>query len=173
MRGTQVYLMAATRFLCYLTRGQVGVILPYLTAELQLSPQDSGQLLSQYASGYLLTQILGGLCADQYGAAPVVAVAIAMSSLLCFVAAGTGDVGVLGSVMFVTGLAQGVIMPAGNVLVAQWCEAEPIDSGSPRPVSCAAALTWARLLDHAGCCRQSGAGPRGSAGSGRAPAGWR
>eukprot|EP01047_Picozoa_sp_COSAG01_P085841 COSAG01_NODE_19035_length_1035_cov_1.144231_1_plen_321_part_01 len=123
MRSTQVYLMAMTRFMCYLTRGQVGVILPYLSTELHLSQHASGQLLSRYASGYLLTQILGGLCADQYGAVPIMAFGIAMSALLNFVAAGAADVqGIagLGALMFVMGMAQGVVMPAGNVLVARW-----------------------------------------------------
>eukprot|EP01052_Picozoa_sp_SAG31_P017752 SAG31_NODE_1228_length_9228_cov_5.337386_4_plen_442_part_00 len=119
-RCAQVYLMAATRFLCYLTRGQIGVILPYLTEELALSQKDAGQLLSRYAGGYMLTQIVGGVCADQYGAAPVVAIAIALSSCLSLLAAGTEDVGMLGAVMFMIGLVQGVVMPAGNVLVAQW-----------------------------------------------------
>ena len=115
-RATQVYLVAFSRFMCYITRSQLGVLLPFL-AELNLSTADKGSLLSRYASGYLITQIPGGLLSDRFGAYPVMATAILLSAIGCAAAPTFAELGPIafGNVFFVLGLAQGVIMPGACV----------------------------------------------------------
>lgn len=122
VRTTQVYLVATSRLMCYLARAQLGALLPFLTQELMLTSTDRGHLMSRYASGYLLTQIPGGMLADKLGGKIVIAIVIVSSALCCVAApllasAGSSDFGIP---FFLLGFAQGMVLPAGNVLMAQW-----------------------------------------------------
>lgn len=122
VRTTQVYLVAMSRMMCYLARAQLGVLLPFLTSELSLSSSDRGFLMSLYASGYLLTQIPGGILADKLGAYAVMAFAISATACCCMAAPLLAVAGIscFGIPFFLMGLCQGAVLPAGNVLMAQW-----------------------------------------------------
>jgi MFS family permease len=123
IRVLQVYLVAVSRMMCYLARAQLGALLPYLSHELMLSSVDKGYMMSRYASGYLLTQIPGGILADKAGGYAVVASVILATALCCIAApllASPGNAAAFGIPFFLMGLSQGVVMPAGNVLMAKW-----------------------------------------------------
>lgn len=122
VRLTQVRLVAASRLMCYLSRSQLGLLLPFLTSELQLTSADQGFLMSRYASGYILTQILGGMLADRFGGYIVVAMVIFFTAVCCFLAPILASFGAdfFGIPFFIMGLFQGAVMPAGNVLMARW-----------------------------------------------------
>lgn len=122
VRKIQVYLVAASRFMCYLTRGQLGALLPFLIVDLQLTSFDQGVLMSRYASGYILTQIIGGMLADKLGGYVVIAMVTIATSLCCISAQFLSNYGVeaFGIPFFIMGLCQGAVLPAGNVLMARW-----------------------------------------------------
>lgn len=122
VRTTQVYLVAVSRMMCYLARAQLGLVLPFLTQELSLTSADRGQLMSRYASGYLLTQIPGGILADKFGGYIVVAIVIIATAFCCIAAPvlASTSISAFGIPFFLMGLCQGAVMPAGNVLMAQW-----------------------------------------------------
>eukprot|EP00747_Dinoflagellata_sp_TGD_P218235 gnl/TRDRNA2_/TRDRNA2_90518_c0_seq1.p1 gnl/TRDRNA2_/TRDRNA2_90518_c0~~gnl/TRDRNA2_/TRDRNA2_90518_c0_seq1.p1 ORF type:complete len:529 (-),score=82.98 gnl/TRDRNA2_/TRDRNA2_90518_c0_seq1:61-1647(-) len=121
-RTTQVYLVAVSRMMCYLTRAQLSALLPFLMQELSLTSLDRGYLMSRYASGYLLTQIPGGILADKLGGYVVVAMVIVATAACCVAApllASSGST-TFGIPFFVMGLCQGAVLPAGNVMMARW-----------------------------------------------------
>jgi ACS family sodium-dependent inorganic phosphate cotransporter len=122
VRTTQVYLVAASRMMCYLARAQLGLLLPVLSRELRLTSADRGHLMSRYASGYLLTQIPGGILADRMGGYVVIASVIAATTACCIAAPILASYGsdAFGVPLFLLGLCQGVVMPAGNVLMSRW-----------------------------------------------------
>lgn len=122
MRKLQVYLVAASRLMCYFTRAQLGQVLPFVIKDLNLAAADQGSLMSRYASGYLLTQILGGALADRLGGGVVTAAVILATSVCCLLVPliATFDAQLLGWPFFVMGFFQGMVMPAGQVLMARW-----------------------------------------------------
>eukprot|EP00421_Protoceratium_reticulatum_P058993 CAMPEP_0168495928 /NCGR_PEP_ID=MMETSP0228-20121227/71999_1 /TAXON_ID=133427 /ORGANISM="Protoceratium reticulatum, Strain CCCM 535 (=CCMP 1889)" /LENGTH=436 /DNA_ID=CAMNT_0008512781 /DNA_START=69 /DNA_END=1375 /DNA_ORIENTATION=+ len=122
VRVVQAYLVAGSRMLCYMARAQLGALLPLLTVQLGLSKFDQGYLMSRYASGYLLTQVLGGICADRFGSYPVLALVLLMSGLCCLAAPMLAGVSTaaFGASLFVLGLCQGAAFPAGSVVCARW-----------------------------------------------------
>jgi len=122
VRNLQVYLVAASRLMCYLGRAQLGALLPFLIQDLNLTTAEQGYLMSRYASGYILTQIVGGILADMHGGFIVIATIIFATALCCFmvpVFAASGSA-VFGIPFFVMGFCQGALMPAGSVLVSRW-----------------------------------------------------
>lgn len=121
-RFVQVVLVAISRLLCYLTRAQLGTLLPTLSPELGLSTADQGYLMSRYASGYIATQVLGGICADRLGGYPVLAVVMLASGIICLAAPSLALLGTVpfGSAFILLGLVQGAAFPAGNVVCARW-----------------------------------------------------
>lgn len=120
VRTSQAYLVGASRFLCYLTRGQLGVLLPILALELEISPAERGRLMSQYSLGYITTQIAGGVAADLVGGYAVMTTAFLMSAAACFAAPQLAQASRLGGALLLLGLAQGTVMPAGSVVSAKW-----------------------------------------------------
>lgn len=121
-RRIQVVLVAISRLLCYLTRAQLGTLLPTLSQELGLSTADQGYLMSRYATGYVATQVIGGICADRLGGYPVLAAVMLASGMICLAAPSLALLGTVpfGSAFVLLGLVQGAAFPAGNVVCARW-----------------------------------------------------
>mmetsp|Transcript_87136 Transcript_87136/g.246750 ORF Transcript_87136/g.246750 Transcript_87136/m.246750 type:complete len:466 (+) Transcript_87136:55-1452(+) len=121
-RFIQIVLVAASRLLCYLSRAQLGTLLPTLSLEMGLSTADQGYLMSRYASGYIATQVLGGICADRLGGYPVLAAVMLASGMICLAAPSLALLGTVpfGSAFVLLGLVQGAAFPAGNVVCARW-----------------------------------------------------
>jgi ACS family sodium-dependent inorganic phosphate cotransporter len=121
-RHVQVILVASSRMLCYLARAQLSALLPVLQRELHLSSEDEGYLMSSYFSGYVLTQIIGGVFADRLGGYPVLLFAMIASGLCCLAAPALALLGTFafGRSFFVMGLVQGAAFPAGNVVCSKW-----------------------------------------------------
>mmetsp|Transcript_63782 Transcript_63782/g.161631 ORF Transcript_63782/g.161631 Transcript_63782/m.161631 type:complete len:456 (+) Transcript_63782:65-1432(+) len=121
-RDIQVILVAGSRLLCYLARAQLGALLPILSVELRLSTADQGYLMSRYASGYIATQILGGICADRLGGYPVLAFVMVASGMCCLAAPSLALLGTIpfGMAFTTLGLVQGAAFPAGNVVCSRW-----------------------------------------------------
>eukprot|EP00441_Pelagodinium_beii_P036049 CAMPEP_0197632488 /NCGR_PEP_ID=MMETSP1338-20131121/9213_1 /TAXON_ID=43686 ORGANISM="Pelagodinium beii, Strain RCC1491" /NCGR_SAMPLE_ID=MMETSP1338 /ASSEMBLY_ACC=CAM_ASM_000754 /LENGTH=497 /DNA_ID=CAMNT_0043204053 /DNA_START=133 /DNA_END=1626 /DNA_ORIENTATION=- len=122
VRTTQAYLVALGRLLTYLSRAQLGVLLPILTQELGLTSGQQGYLMSRFSTGYLATQIAGGILADKVGGYPVMLVAslcTVVCNALAPLAAGYSHEA-FGLVFTVMGLVQGMVFPAGTVVCAQW-----------------------------------------------------
>ncbi|CAE7683074.1 PHT4 [Symbiodinium sp. CCMP2592] len=122
VRATQAYLVAGSRLMSYLCRAQLGVLLPTLTMELQLSSSDQGYLMSRYANGYLATQVLGGIIADRLGGYDVMLFCMLASGVCCFLAPALMDFGsfAFGTAFVALGMLQGMVFPAGSVVCTQW-----------------------------------------------------
>jgi len=122
VRNIQVYLVAVSRLMCYLARAQLGALLPFLIEDLNLTTTEQGYLMSRYASGYILTQIAGGVLADKHGGFIVIASVMFATALCCFMVPMFAALGseVFGIPFFIMGVCQGAVMPAGSVLVSCW-----------------------------------------------------
>ncbi|CAE7227058.1 PHT4, partial [Symbiodinium sp. CCMP2456] len=122
VRATQAYLVAGSRLMSYLCRAQLGVLLPTLTMELQLSSSEQGYLMSRYANGYLATQVLGGIIADRLGGYGVMLFCMLASGVCCFLAPALMDFGsfAFGTAFVALGVLQGMVFPAGSVVCTQW-----------------------------------------------------
>ena len=125
--GTARWWMAA---LCFGARavGQgnrilLGAIMPTMAAELGFSTVDKGKLLGAFASGYALTQVLGGAAADRVGSKYIMLVALLAVSLGSIAAAALGasdSIEALWLVYFVMGLLEGPSYPATGSMLGQW-----------------------------------------------------
>jgi len=101
----------------------LGAIMPTMAAELGLSTVDKGKLLGAFASGYALTQVLGGAAADRVGSKYIMLVALLAVSLGSIAAAALGasdSIEALWLVYFVMGLLEGPSYPATGSMLGQW-----------------------------------------------------
>jgi MFS family permease len=101
----------------------MSVLLPVLTHVLTLTMEEQGRLMSRYSNGYIATQILGGMLADKIGPKSVVTLGIAGSCVCCAVAPVVAiwfGSNAFGFVFLAMGIIQGLLFPAGSVVLAQW-----------------------------------------------------
>jgi len=119
-RTVQASLVALSRFMCYLSRGQLGVLLPLLAVELQMTSEQRGRLMSRYAMGYLTTQVLGGIAADRLGGYCILTPAMFLSGIICLAIPHLAAHGHLGAALLFLGIVQGTVFPAGSVVSAAW-----------------------------------------------------
>jgi ACS family hexuronate transporter-like MFS transporter len=111
-------LLSAARFSSAIARLCLGPLMPLLSVSLNLSNDEKRALLSAYSSGYILTQIGGGLLADRYGASTVIASAVGISSLiLLYITSATSAV-VWANAFFCLGLVAGPLFPAGSTAIS-------------------------------------------------------
>lgn len=104
----------------FFDRANIGMALPYITKELDLTPVQAGWVGGAFAWGYVITQLLAAVLALRFGSRKLIG-----WCLLLFGAAavGTGFARTFEEVMamrFFLGLAEGPIYAAVSMLLAQW-----------------------------------------------------
>jgi sugar phosphate permease len=122
-RWNMVALCFGVRTVGQANRILLGAIMPTMAAELGFSTVDKGKLLGAFASGYGLTQILGGAAADRVGSKFILLVALLAVSLGSIAATflGTSDsINALWACYFLMGLLEGPSFPAVGSMLGQW-----------------------------------------------------
>lgn len=113
-------LLCAVRAISALARLSLGPLLPLLSQKLPMGIEDKGVLLSAFSTGYLLTQVAGGVLADRVGGRQVVLLALAVNSVgLAMVPTTALTAGVLGlsAVYFMLGIFNGPLFPCCSVML--------------------------------------------------------
>ena len=62
-----VFLTFAAVFICYIDRVNISVAIIPMAEEYNWGLQTQGMILSSFAVGYILLQVIGGRLADRYG----------------------------------------------------------------------------------------------------------
>ncbi|WP_372346248.1 MFS transporter [Streptomyces sp. KL116D] len=122
----------------YIDRGSVSVALPLITADLHLSKEVTGFVLSAFFWTYALMQIPAGKLIDRFGPRRMAGGAcVGWGFATALTAASTG-VGSLLGYRLLLGAVEAPVMPAGGKLNAHWLPAEErgrgavlMDGGAP------------------------------------------
>jgi sugar phosphate permease len=104
----------------FFDRANIAMALPYIAADLALSPIESGWIGAAFAWGYVITQILGAVLALRFGPRKLIGYCL---FLFGSAAIGTGFAHTSGQLMimrFLLGLAEGPIYAAVSMMLAQW-----------------------------------------------------
>ena len=90
--------------------------------EAQWLEKDQRRILESFMWGFLVTQVPGGIMADQFGGKHVFGLGVLMSSLFCLFTplALTSSVEASIVIRFLTGFSQGVTLPAATSLISKW-----------------------------------------------------
>lgn len=133
------WLLFLTRGVCQGNRVLLGALLPFLSADVQMSAKEKGSVLAAFSTGYMLTQILGGSIADRFGGKALVLFAITMMSIGSLVAPSllAGGLGPFWYCYFFMGLAEGPSYPTTGSMLSKWIPAHErgaavsiVDTGS-------------------------------------------
>jgi len=122
----QIWLLALSRAMYNLSRICVGPLLVVMAHELSYTQQQKGYLLSAFAAGYALTQVVGGAAADRVGGVPLLMMALLAAGgglLILPFAAGAG-LEQLWWLLWAMGVLQGPVYAASMVSVSRWTTAE-------------------------------------------------
>ena len=101
----------------------LGAVMPTMAAELGFSTVDKGKLLGAFASGYALTQILGGAAADRVGSKLILLVAllaVSLGSIAATFLGRSGSINALWACYCLMGLLEGPSFPATGSMLGQW-----------------------------------------------------
>lgn len=125
-RWKMCYLLFGCRLVCQANRILLGALLPEIRKDVSFSDAQAGQLLSAFASGYMLTQILGGALADKLGGKWILQLAISavsLGSLTAPFAIGTGFWPGY-CTYFLMGLMEGPSFPTSGSMLSKWIPAK-------------------------------------------------
>lgn len=91
-RGLMVVLASTVCGVGYLDRASAGLLVVPMAEELGWSMEERGRILSAFFTGYVCTQIPGGLLAQRLGPRRVLGTALAMWSLAAMAAPEAADI---------------------------------------------------------------------------------
>jgi sugar phosphate permease len=106
--------------LAYMDRINVGVLLPYLEKDLNLTAADAGEVAGIFFWGYLLLQIPGGILASRWSAKKFIFILMMIWGIFATACGFVQTEGQLKLVRFFLGVAEGGVWPAVLVLLASW-----------------------------------------------------
>eukprot|EP00934_Nitzschia_sp_Nitz4_P000615 Nitzschia sp. Nitz4//scaffold30_size153850//29989//31260//NITZ4_002764-RA/size153850-processed-gene-0.35-mRNA-1//-1//CDS//3329547220//615//frame0 len=136
-------LLALARFTSAIARLCLGPLLPMLSVALEFEESAKPALLSAYNSGYILTQIGGGVLADKYGFSVIISGAVGLSAVVLFyVATMATTVSEWTRAFFLMGTIAGPLFPAGSSAI----------SANVKPESRAASAAIVDAAASAGTC---------------------
>jgi MFS family permease len=119
MDKTTVLLSAAARFTSAVALLCLSPLLPILSLSLNFPEESKPALLSEYSSGYLLTQMGGTYLADKHGYATIVATTVGLSALILFyISTFATTVITWTRAFFCLGLVAGPLFPAGSASIS-------------------------------------------------------
>jgi len=122
----QICLLALSRAMYNLSRICVGPLVVVMAQELSYTQQQKGYLLSAFAAGYALTQVVGGVAADRFGGVPLLMLALlaAGGGLLILPYAADAGLEQLWWLLWAMGVLQGPVYAASMVSVSRWTTAD-------------------------------------------------
>ncbi|MEV3858729.1 MFS transporter [Streptomyces sp. NPDC050095] len=122
----------------YIDRGSVSVALPLITADLHLSKEVTGFVLSAFFWTYALMQLPSGRLIDRFGPRRMAGGACVGWGAATALTAAAGGVGSLLAARLALGAVEAPVMPAGGKLNAHWLPAKErgrgavlMDGGAP------------------------------------------
>ena len=104
----------------YIDRSAMSVALPILNKRFELTPFESGLILSSFFVGYALFNFVGGYLADKVGPKKVMGAAMAVWSVFCGLTAGTFNFVSLFLVRVFFGFGEGPITSTTNKTMNNW-----------------------------------------------------
>jgi len=104
----------------YIDRSAMSVALPILGKKFQLTPFESGLILSSFFVGYAVFNFVGGYLADKVGPKKVMGIAMAAWSIFCGLTAGTFNFASLFIVRVFFGFGEGPITSTTNKTMNNW-----------------------------------------------------
>lgn len=118
----QVYVLSGARGVFQASRLCMGPLIVCMSAEFGYSTQQKGQILSAFAAGYALTQVVGGMAADCFGGAPLIMFGLVTSALALFLLPVATEAGFVQTwwLLWAMGFTQGPTFPAQLVATGRW-----------------------------------------------------
>ncbi|MFV3074933.1 MFS transporter [Niveispirillum fermenti] len=101
-------------------RMAISVAIPYIAADYQLTPMQSGILMSAFFAGYSLSQIPGGMLADRFGVRKVATLAMLWWSAFTAITGVAANFMQMLVVRFLFGLGEGVYPACAFKTIATW-----------------------------------------------------
>lgn len=117
--GVLALITIATAF-NYVDRSVMGVAKPYLTSELDISPEMMGLIFSAFAWTYALAQVPGGLVLDRLGSRLTYGFSLALWSAATFLHGLMGSVAGLIGARLALGIAEAPCFPANSRILVSW-----------------------------------------------------
>ncbi|KAJ8614563.1 hypothetical protein CTAYLR_004076 [Chrysophaeum taylorii] len=117
------WLLFLSRGVCQANRVLLGALMPFVSADVEMTSQEKGSVLAAFATGYMMTQVLGGSAADRFGGKLLVLFAITTMSLGSLVAPSLMTVWGLQPFWccyFLMGLAEGPSYPTTGSMLSKW-----------------------------------------------------
>lgn len=106
--------------LAYMDRINVGVIMPYMQKDLNLSSSVAGDIAGIFFWGYLILQIPGGILATRWSARKFIFILMMLWGIAAIATGLVQTEGQLKFVRFLLGVVEGGVWPAVLVLLASW-----------------------------------------------------
>jgi sugar phosphate permease len=113
-------IIVVSYLICFVDRMVMASAIPFIAADLQLSPMATGQVLSAFFAGYALMQIPGGLLADRFGPRVVLTTTIVLWSIMTALTGMASGLVALLAIRVLFGVAEGPFPPAVSKTVSQW-----------------------------------------------------
>jgi MFS family permease len=106
--------------LAYFDRVNIGMALPHMSAELNLTPVQAGWIGGGFAWGYALTQLLAGWLALVFGPRRLIGMCLFLFGGAAMLTAFAQDFWQVLGVRILLGAAEGPVYAATSLLLAQW-----------------------------------------------------
>lgn len=106
--------------LAYMDRINIGVLMPYIQKDLNISASAAGDIAGIFFVGYLILQIPGGILATKWSAKKFIFILMILWGLAAMASGLVQTEGQLKLVRFLLGVAEGGVWPAVLVLLANW-----------------------------------------------------
>jgi sugar phosphate permease len=119
-RHTVLAVLFVTAILSFMDRMVISAVIPFIAKDFDLTPLQSGVVMSVFFAGYALAQVPGGLLADRFGIRRVTAAAMAWWSTFAALTGAATSLGFMLVVRFLFGLGEGVYPAAAFKTVAVW-----------------------------------------------------
>ncbi len=116
-RWLLIALLFVASFINYLDRATISVALPFISADLHLSPETKGLLLSSFFWSYALLQIPIGWCVNRKNLRWLYAGLFAIWSLACGLTGFAGSLAVLILLRILLGVGESIYLPGGTKIV--------------------------------------------------------
>lgn len=154
-RWNIVLLLFLGNALNYVDRTAMSVALPILNKRFELTPFESGVILSSFFAGYALFNFVGGYLADKVGPKKVMGSAMVVWSLFCGLTAGAYNFVSLFVIRLFFGFGEGPITSTTNKTMNNWIPVKeratavgicnggaPIGGALSAPIVAFASVTW-------------------------------
>lgn len=117
-----VFLTFAAVFICYIDRVNISVAIIPMAEEFNWGLQTQGMILSSFAVGYILLQVIGGRLADRYGGKIILGIGVLVWSLFTILAPPAAALGITLLIMtrILMGMGEAVTFPSFYSLYGKW-----------------------------------------------------